>query len=63
MLICYEQLLIWPILQSALHKPDVIIAIGNGWWATGTSIPEIQLASMKAWARLFGLPLATAFNR
>jgi len=62
-LICYEQLFIWPILQSAWDRPDAIVAIGNGWWATGTSIPDIQLASTKAWARLFGLPLVTAFNR
>lgn len=63
MLICYEQLLVWPILQSAWNRPDAIVAIGNGWWATGTSIPDIQLASTRAWARLFGLPLITAFNR
>lgn len=63
MLICYEQLLLWPILQSAWYRPAAIVAIGNGWWATGTSIPDIQLASTKAWARLFGLPLITAFNR
>src|SRR5690606_15614304 len=29
-LICYEQLILWPILQSMLHNPDVIITIGNG---------------------------------
>jgi hypothetical protein len=62
-LICYEQLLVWPVLQSALHRPEAIVAIGNGWWATGTSIPAIQQASVEAWARLFGLCLVTATNR
>ena len=62
-LICYEQLLVWPILQSALHHPDAIVAIANGWWAKDTSIPAIQLASVEAWARLFDLPLVIAFNR
>ena len=62
-LICYEQLLLWPILQSALHRPEAIVAIGNGWWATGTAIPLIQHASVEAWARLFGLCLVTAINR
>ena len=61
-LICYEQLLVWPILQSALHDPDVIVAIANGWWARNTSIPAIQRASVEAWARLFDLALVTAFN-
>lgn len=61
-LICYEQLIVWPMLQSMLHDPDVIVAIGNGWWTRGTSIVAIQRASTIAWARLFGKPLVTAFN-
>lgn len=62
-LICYEQLVVWPILQSMLHRPDAIVATGNGWWTVGTSIIDIQNASTIAWARLFGVPLVTAFNR
>ncbi|MCJ8509740.1 conjugal transfer protein TraB [Rhizobium lemnae] len=61
-LICYEQLLVWPVLQSAFHRPDVIMAVGNGWWTAGTSIIDIQRASSDAWARLFGLPLVISFN-
>ncbi|MEF2074737.1 conjugal transfer protein TraB [Consotaella aegiceratis] len=62
-LICYEQLLVWPVLQSAFHRPDRIVAIANGWWAKDTSVPAIQLASVEAWARLFDLPVVFAFNR
>lgn len=61
-LICYEQLLVWPILQSLLDRADVIVGVGNGWWTTGTSIIEIQRASAAAWARLFNLPLILSFN-
>nr|WP_262519131.1 conjugal transfer protein TraB [Agrobacterium fabrum] len=61
-LICYEQLILWPVLQSMLHSPDIIIAMGNGWWADGTSIVAIQKASVTAWARLFALPVIMAFN-
>lgn len=61
-LICYEQLLVWPVLQSMLHAPDMIVATGNGWWTAGTSIVGIQRASVDAWARLFGMPLVTAYN-
>ncbi|MEA3537139.1 conjugal transfer protein TraB [Rhizobium sp. CC-YZS058] len=61
-LICYELLLVWPILQSAFHRPDAIVAVGNGWWTAGTSIIDIQRASSGAWARLFGLPLVISFN-
>jgi hypothetical protein len=61
-LICYEQLVLWPALQSALHAPDVIVASGNGWWTAETSIVAIQKASAEAWASLFGISLVTAFN-
>ncbi|GLS35276.1 conjugal transfer protein TraB [Mesorhizobium tianshanense] len=61
-LICYEQLILWPALQSMLHAPDIIVATGNGWWTAGTSIVAIQQASAVAWAKLFNRPLVTAFN-
>lgn len=61
-LICYEQLIVWPVLQSMLHSPAVIVATGNGWWTTGTSIVAIQKASLTAWAKLFDLPVVMAFN-
>ncbi|CCM79455.1 conjugal transfer protein TraB [Rhizobium mesoamericanum] len=61
-LICYEQLLIWPVLQSMLHDPDFILAVGNGWWTEGTSIVAIQRAATTAWARLFDKPLVFAIN-
>jgi predicted amidohydrolase len=61
-LICYEQLLLWPVLQSMLHSPAVIVATGNGWWTEGTSIIAIQKASVTAWAKLFDLPVVMAFN-
>nr|WP_074070516.1 conjugal transfer protein TraB [Rhizobium gallicum] len=62
-LICYEQLVVWPALHSMLHSPGFIVAAGNGWWTSGTSIVAIQQASTVAWAKLFGLPLVSAFNR
>lgn len=61
-LICYEQLIVWPVLQSMLHNPDIIVAVGNGWWTAGTSIVAIQKASAVAWAKLFDKPLVFSFN-
>lgn len=61
-LICYEQLILWPVLQSMLHSPGVIVATGNGWWTEGTSIVAIQKASLSAWSKLFDLPVVMAFN-
>ncbi|MEP2628232.1 MAG: nitrilase-related carbon-nitrogen hydrolase [Hyphomicrobiales bacterium] len=62
-LICYEQLLVWPILQSRLAGADHILGVANLWWADGTSIPGIQMAAMTAWARLFNMNLTVSFNR
>ena len=61
-LICYEQLLIWPTLQSVANRPELIIGIANDWWAAETSIPAIQRTTMRAWARLFNLDLVESFN-
>ncbi|NEJ80382.1 conjugal transfer protein TraB [Rhizobium leguminosarum bv. viciae] len=61
-LICYEQLIVWPVLQSMLHDPDFILAVGNGWWTDGTSIVAIQRAATTAWAKLFAKSLVIAFN-
>lgn len=61
-LICYEQLILWPVLQSMLLAPDVVVATGNGWWTAGTSIVGIQRASAAAWAKLFDVPIVMAFN-
>lgn len=61
-LICYEQLILWPVLQSMVHSPQAIVAVGNGWWTEDTSIVAIQKASVAAWASLFSLPVAMAFN-
>jgi len=61
-LICYEQLIVWPILQSMLERPDLLVAVGNDWWTSATAIVGIQRASAKAWARLFDKPLVMSFN-
>jgi hypothetical protein len=61
-LICYEQLIIWPVIQSMLFAPDALVATGNAWWTGDTNIVAIQRSSAQAWASLFGLPLVMAFN-
>ena len=61
-LLCYEQLLIWPFLSSALEHPTVLVTAANDYWAKDTPIPEIQEVSAKSLARLFGVPLLSAVN-
>ena len=62
-IICYEQLLVAPVLLSAQQKPDVFLAIANDYWAKDTYIPNIQQTAITAWSRLFWIPLVTATNK
>lgn len=61
-LICYESLLVWPVIHSAVQA-DFLISVGNFWWAKDTSIPAIQSSALLAWSALFDLPLVSAANR
>ena len=61
-LICYEQLLTWPILASMWEHPTALIAVANDHWSAGTTIPQAQLAAVRAWARLNAIPYVSATN-
>jgi apolipoprotein N-acyltransferase len=61
-LICYEQLLAWPVMISMLHRPDVLLAVANDYWARGTPIPAHQRLAMISWSRLFDIPFLSATN-
>jgi apolipoprotein N-acyltransferase len=61
-LICYEQLLVWPFLSSAFEHPTILITVANDYWAKNTPIPQIQEVSAAVWARLFRLPVLSAVN-
>jgi hypothetical protein len=61
-LICYEQLLVWPILHSLAHDPKIIVGAANDWWARDTSISSIQREATGAWGRLFKIPVIWARN-
>ncbi len=61
-LICYEQMLPFPVLASMLQHPTVILGISNTFWISGTSIPRYQANAVRGWARLFRLPYLLAVN-
>jgi hypothetical protein len=62
-LVCYEQLLTWPVLTSVLRNPTVLVAVANDHWATGTPIPAFQVTAVRSWSRLFGIPAINAMNQ
>ena len=70
--LCVEQVQPWTWFEAILQRPDVILAMSNGWWASGTEglSPRvgaaglaIERASSRAWARLMGLPVVWAGNQ
>ncbi len=61
-LMCYEQLLVWPALQSLARDPDMLLAPSNDYWASKTAIPAIQHEAAKNWADLWDIPLYEARN-
>ncbi|KWW32366.1 MULTISPECIES: hypothetical protein [Cupriavidus] len=60
--VCYEQLLAYSLVRVMADKPDVIVAVSNVWWARSTNIPQIQAQSVRAFARLFRVPVVSAKN-
>jgi apolipoprotein N-acyltransferase len=60
--ICYEQLIVWPVLITMIQHPTVLVAPANDYWAASTTIPRFQLTAMRSWARLFGIPCLFAVN-
>jgi predicted amidohydrolase len=61
-LICYEQLLTWPILASMFDHPTVIVAVANDHWTGGTTIPKAQMTAVRALARLNSISYVSATN-
>jgi apolipoprotein N-acyltransferase len=60
--ICYEQLIVWPLLLTMIQHPTVLIGPANDYWAMATTIPTFQRTATRAWARLFRIPCLVAVN-
>jgi hypothetical protein len=61
-LICYEQLLTFPILTSMLEHPTVIVGISNVYWVDSNNIPQYQATALRVWSQLFHLPYLMTVN-
>jgi hypothetical protein len=62
LIICYEQLIPWPVLTSFIERPSILVAIANNVWMNGTPIPNVEQTTMRAWAALFRVPIVFAAN-
>lgn len=62
-LICFEQLLIWPMLSGMADMPNVAIGIANARWTRRTPVPAVQQSCLQAWGRLFRIPIVSATDK
>ena len=62
-LICYEQLLAWSYLTLLFDRPNLLVGVANVYWVEGSSIPAVQTACLRSWARLFDIPFIQAVNQ
>tara|TARA_R110002073_G_scaffold222830_6_gene383062 strand:- start:3080 stop:4267 length:1188 start_codon:yes stop_codon:yes gene_type:complete len=63
LLICWEELVPWPMLISSFQDPEIIVSASNhGWAEPGSRIWDYQSLNARALARLYGLPLLRAVN-
>lgn len=61
-LICYEELLVWPLAAQEIHtRPTLLLSAANQWFAGGW-LARAQSRSVAMQARLWGLPLVRAVN-
>lgn len=62
--LCYEDYMPWLHLGVLLmnERPDLIVAAANGWWVQKGKAQAIQDEHIRAWARIFDLPLVRALN-
>ncbi|HEU0276624.1 MAG TPA: hypothetical protein VFQ95_02200, partial [Rhodanobacteraceae bacterium] len=62
-LICYEELLPWPLEEQELAgRPKLLVSAADQWFATGW-LGRAQARSVELQARMWGLPLLRAVNR
>lgn len=60
-LLCYESLIVWPIVQSYFEQPTILVLLSSTWWASA-NIKAAEVRSMKSWGRLLNLPTIEVFN-
>lgn len=61
-LICYESLLVWPIVASVFSGANTIVTISNVKWDTSKKISRLLRSVNQNWAQLFDIPLTIAIN-
>lgn len=59
--LCFEHVVLWPMLQTTLTRPDVVIAPASIWWAP-LSLQNAQRQSLRLWALWLDVPVIESLN-
>ena len=59
--LCFEHVVLWPMLQTTLTRPDVVIAPASIWWAP-LSLQNAQRHSLRLWALWLDVPVIESIN-
>ena len=68
-LVCYEQLLVWPVAEAFVGHPTptILIGVSDHWWVRPGTLDateaRMQARVLRAWGRLYGVPVIAADNR
>lgn len=59
--ICFEYVVLLPVMQLISSKPDAVIAVASSWWSP-KQLSQAQSQSLRLTARLANVPVFTATN-
>ena len=60
-LLCFEQVILLPMLQTLRDKPNLIVASSNLWWSP-KSLQLAQRQSLRLFQSLIGVPVLESIN-
>jgi apolipoprotein N-acyltransferase len=60
--LCFEELLTWPMMKAIIQKPDTLVGVDNRHWCPGDTVAILQNSIVDTWGRLAGVPTITATN-
>ena len=61
-LICWEEMLLWPLLMKVAQQPPAILISSSNQWFTHAWAARAQWRSVRFQSRLWGLPLLRSVN-
>lgn len=59
--ICFEHVVLWPMLQTAWQHPDIVIAPASIWWSP-KSLQLAQRQSLRLWQLWLNAPIIESIN-